>query len=120
MEACKNELNSTGSCLNILDTLESGLSMDNIRHGLVDGLHAIAHGKLIYYFLWSLLEVNLPCIIPFGIRDLHYTIVLDIGHIVEEVLRKNKTGVSERGDEGEGEKICGEVKIQNNSLRLVN
>lgn len=59
----------------------------NIRHRLVDGLHSVTHGKLIYNLLGGLLKVNLPCIIPFSIRDLYHTIVLDVRHIMEEVLQ---------------------------------
>ena len=57
---------------------------------MVDGLHSVTHGKLINNFLRSLLKVDFPCIIPFGIGDLHYTVVLDIRHIVEEVLPRGK------------------------------
>lgn len=64
------------------------ISDSNIRHCLVDGLHSITHGKLIYNLLGSLLKVNLPCIIPFSIRDLYHTVVLDVRHIVEEVLQR--------------------------------
>lgn len=69
---------------------EVRLSDGDVRHGLVDGLHSITHSKLIYNLLRSLLKVHLPCIIPFGVRDLHHTCVLDICHIVEEVLQRGK------------------------------
>lgn len=59
-----------------------------IRHGLVDGLHSVAHGKLINNLLWSLLKVNFPCVIPFSIGNFNYAIVLDVRHIVKEVLHQ--------------------------------
>lgn len=62
----------------------------HVRHGLVDGLHPVAHGELVYDLLRRLLEVNLPGIVPFGIRDLHHAVVLDVCHIVEEVLLEGK------------------------------
>lgn len=68
--------------------LGSDLQNCNIRHSLVDGLHAITHSKLVYNLLRSLLKVNLPCIVPFSIRDFNHTIILDICHIVEEVLQR--------------------------------
>lgn len=71
--------------------------IQNLRHGLIDGLHPVTHGKLVYNLLRGLLKVDLPCIVPFGVGDLHHTVVLDICHIVEEVLRRGKRErVSER------------------------
>lgn len=67
-----------------------GQSAGNLRHSLVDGLDSITHGKLIYDFLGSFLKVHFPCIIPFGVRNLHHTIILDVRHIMEEILRKRK------------------------------
>lgn len=84
---------------------EVRLSNSNIRHGLVDGLHSVAHGKLIYNLLGSLLKVDLPCIIPFGIRDLHHTVVLDIRHIVEEVLQRGKCERVRETIEGDTESV---------------
>lgn len=79
---------------------EARFSNGDIRHGLVDGLHTITHGKFIDNLLRGLLKVNLPCIIPFGIRDLHHTVVLNICHIVEEVLQRGKCeGVREAIEE---------------------
>lgn len=48
------------------------------RHSLVYGLHSITHCKLIHNFLGSLVKVNLPSIIPFGIWDFHNPIILYI------------------------------------------
>lgn len=71
--------------------------IQDLRHGLIDGLHSVTHGKLVYNLLRGLLKVDLPCIVPFGVGDLHHTVVLDICHIVEEVLRRGKhERVSER------------------------
>lgn len=71
--------------------------IQNLRHGLIDGLHSVAHGKLVYNLLRGLLKVDLPCVVPFGVGDLHHTVVLDICHVVEEVLRRGKRErVSER------------------------
>lgn len=61
-----------------------------VRHGLVDGLHSVAHGELVHDLLGSLLKVDLPRVVPFGVGDLHHAVVLDVGHIVEEVLRGPK------------------------------
>lgn len=46
------------------------------RHGLVDGFHPIAHGKLIHDLLCRLIKVNLPGVVPFGVGDLHHAVVL--------------------------------------------
>lgn len=76
---------------------KSNVQTQNLRHGLIDGLHSVTHGKLIDNLLRGLLKVDLPCIVPFGVGDLHHTIVLDICHIVEEVLQRGKCErVSER------------------------
>lgn len=64
------------------------------RHGLVDGLHPIAHGKLIHDLLRCLIKVNLPGIVPLGIGDLHHPVVLQIRHEVEEVLEVQMSPVS--------------------------
>lgn len=56
------------------------------RHGLVDGLHTIAHGKFIHNLLGCLIIVNLPGVITLGIWDLHNPIVLHVCHEVEQVL----------------------------------
>lgn len=76
---------------------KSNVQTQNLRHGLIDGLHSVTHGKLVDNLLRGLLKVDLPRIVPFGVRDLHHTVVLDICHIVEEVLRRGKRErVSER------------------------
>lgn len=93
---------------------EVRLSNSNIRHGLVDGLHSVTHGKLIYNLLGSLLKVDLPCIIPFGIRDLHHTVVLDIRHIVEEVLQRGKCERVRETIEGDRVRVRGKAEEKAN------
>lgn len=58
-----------------------------VRHGLVDGLHPITHGELVHNLLGGLFEVHLPGVVSFGVGDLHHAVVLDVGDVVEEVLR---------------------------------
>lgn len=58
-----------------------------VRHGLVDGLHPVTHGELVHDLLGGLLKVHLPGVVAFGVGDLHHAVVLDIGDVVEEVLR---------------------------------
>lgn len=60
---------------------------ETVRHGLVDGLHPVTHGELIHNLLRGLLKVHLPGVVAFGVRDLHHAVVLDVGDVVEEVLR---------------------------------
>ena len=61
------------------------------RHGLIDGFHTVAHGELIHYLLGGLLKVHLPGIVTFGVGDLHHSVVLDVCHIVEQVLQRQRT-----------------------------
>lgn len=56
------------------------------RHGLVNGLDTIAHGKLIHDLLGCLIIVHLPGIITLGVWNLHDPIVLHVCHEVEQVL----------------------------------
>ena len=63
------------------------------RHSLIDGLHTVAHGKLIHNLLGGLLKVDLPRVVPFGIGDLHHSVVLDVRHIMEQVLQRETRSV---------------------------
>lgn len=72
------------------------------RHGLVDGLHAVAHGELIHNLLGRLVIVNLPSIVPLGVWDLHHAVVLHVRHEVEEVLRPGGEGLSWRTKQASG------------------
>lgn len=60
------------------------------RHGLVDGLHTETHGELIHDLLWHVIEVNLPGVVAFDLRDLHDSVVLDLRQVVEEILHRNQ------------------------------
>ena len=56
-----------------------------VGHGLVDGLDAIAQRKLIYNLLAWLIKVDLPTLLPLGIRQTDLSTVL-LAEIVEQVL----------------------------------
>lgn len=62
------------------------------RHGLVDGLDAVAHGELIHDLLRHVIKVDLPGVVSAGFGDLDSALTEDIGGVVEQVLhRKVKT-----------------------------
>lgn len=63
-----------------------------VRHGLVDRLHPVTHGELVHDLLRGLFEVHLPGVVAFGVGDLHHAVVLDIGDVVEKVLREREEG----------------------------
>ena len=55
------------------------------RHGLVDRLYPISQGKFIHYLFVGLLEVDLPALLPLGVRQTDLAIVL-LAEVVEQVL----------------------------------
>lgn len=57
-----------------------------IRHSLIDGLHSVSHGEFIHYLLGDVVKVDLPCILPFHLRDLHHAVVLCLSQVVEQIL----------------------------------
>lgn len=62
----------------------------SLRHGLVYGLDAIAHGELIHDVLLHLVKVNLPRIVSLSHWDLHHAASLHIGREVERVLQRKR------------------------------
>lgn len=56
-----------------------------LRHGLVDALNPVSHGKLIHYLLRVIIKVDLPRIITLGLWKLDGT-ALHLTQVVEEVL----------------------------------
>ena len=56
-----------------------------VGHGLVDGLNAVSEGKLINNLLAWLVKVNLPALLPLGVREVDLSSIL-IAQIMEEVL----------------------------------
>lgn len=68
---------------------------EGLRHGLVDGFHAVSHRELVDDLLRRLLEVHLPSIVALGIWDPHHTVVLDVGHVVEQVLPEQATVITD-------------------------
>lgn len=50
----------------------------NLRHGLVYGLDAVAHGELVHDVLLHLIKVNLPRIVSLSRWDLHHATSLHI------------------------------------------
>lgn len=44
------------------------------RHGLVDGLNPIAHGKLIHYFLSHIIKVDFPRIVSTSLWNFYHTL----------------------------------------------
>lgn len=59
----------------------------SLRHGLVYGLDAVAHGKLVHDFLLQLIEVNLPGIVSLSRWDFHHAASLHISQEVKDVLQ---------------------------------
>ena len=57
-----------------------------LRHGLIYGLNAIAHGKFIHNFLGSLIKVHLPRIVSSSLRDLDSSTALNVREVMDEVL----------------------------------
>lgn len=57
------------------------------RHGLIDGLHSVSHGKLVDYLLGHVVVVDFPRLFAFHLRDLHHAVVLALGQVVEQVLQ---------------------------------
>lgn len=68
----------------------------SLRHGLVYGLNAIAHGEFIHHFLLHLIKVNLPRIISLSHWNLHHAASLYISREVECVLQRKM--LSEQGN----------------------
>lgn len=60
----------------------------SLRHGLVDGLHAVAHGELVHDLLVKLVKVDLPGVVALRRRDFHHAASLHVGGEVEHVLRR--------------------------------
>lgn len=58
----------------------------SLRHGLVYGLNAVSHGKLIHDFLMHLFKVHLPCIVSLSTWNFDHTASLDISREVKDVL----------------------------------
>lgn len=61
----------------------------SLRHGLVDGLNPVAHGKLVHDFLMHLFKVNLPRIVSLSNRDFDHAPSLNVGREVKDVLWRN-------------------------------
>ena len=57
----------------------------NSRHGLVDGLDAVSQSELVDNLLARLVKVNLPALLPLGVREVDLSSIL-ITQIMEEVL----------------------------------
>lgn len=53
--------------------------MQDLRHGLVNGLNPITHGKLINYVLCHIFKVDLPRIVSTSLWDLYHTLTEHIG-----------------------------------------
>jgi len=62
------------------------------RHGLVDGLDPVAHGKLVHYFLGHVVVVDPPGVVPAGLRDFHRALAEHVGRVVEQILHRNREG----------------------------
>lgn len=58
-----------------------------LRHSLINGFNPIAHGKLIDYFLGSIIKENLPGFIPFDLWDFHCTIRFHFSQVMEQILK---------------------------------
>lgn len=58
-----------------------------LRHSLINGFNPIAHGKLINYFLGSIIKENLPGFIPFDLWDFHCTIRFHFSQVMEQILK---------------------------------
>lgn len=59
----------------------------SLRHGLVYGLDAVAHGELVHDFLLHLIEVHLPGIVSLSRWDFYHAASLHISQEVEDVLQ---------------------------------
>lgn len=77
-----NLANNTGSWRDKVD-----IQRHNLRHGLVYGLDAVAHGKLVHDVLLHLIEVNLPGIVSLRRWDFYHAASLHIRWVVEDVLQ---------------------------------
>lgn len=58
-----------------------------LRHGLVDRLDAISHGKLVDDLLCHIVKVNFPAVVSPSFWDLNNTLAQHVGHVVEQVLQ---------------------------------
>lgn len=60
------------------------------RHGLVDGLDAVAHRKLVHDFLRHVVKVDLPGVVAADFGDFDRALTVDVGGVVEQVLRRTE------------------------------
>lgn len=97
----------TNCCGGKLDNQTRGL-----RHGLVYGLDAVAHGEFVHDFLLHLIEIHLPGIISLSHRDFHHAVSLHIGREVEDVLQRgvNKQQQCLREDKTAGHCIYKQIQ----------
>lgn len=62
------------------------------RHGLVDGLDAVAHGKLVRNLLRYIVKVDLPAVVSAGFGDPDSALTQHVGGVVEQVLQRDRAG----------------------------
>lgn len=60
------------------------------RHGLVDGLDAVAHRKLVHDFLRHVVKVDLPGVVAADFGDSDRALTVDVGGVVEQVLHRTE------------------------------
>lgn len=61
-------------------------SRQDSRHGLVDGLDAVAHSKLVCNLLRHIVKVDLPAIVSAGFGDPDSALTQHVGGVVKQVL----------------------------------
>lgn len=80
-----------GVQLCVVISLSVYTEISDSRHGLVDRLNPVAHGKLIYDFLGDVIKVNFPPIVSTRFWNSHCALTQHISRVVEQVLRRTET-----------------------------
>ena len=52
---------------------------------MINGLDAVSHGEFVDDFLSRILEINLPGVVAFGLRQIHHASVL-LAQVVKQIL----------------------------------
>lgn len=84
--SCKMFLEATRMGVTCSQTVARNVLHTDSRHGLINGLYSISHGKFIHDLLGRFIEVDFPGVISFGLWDFDHTVVLDVRHKMKEIL----------------------------------